>query len=157
MRVGSRPLRRAVVIVVLASLAAGVQQASAASPERCACKRLAHRAPPTPPLSNAGRWITDARGRIVILHGLNMVYKRPPYEPRAVGFGADDAAFLRRNGFNTVRLGLIYKAVEPHPGRYGGAYIDRIRSTERMLKAHGIFSLLDFHQDLYNERFQGED
>ena len=51
-----------------------------------------------------------------ILHGLNMVYKRPPYDPGAVGFGADDAQFLRRNGFNTIRLGLIYKAVEPQPG-----------------------------------------
>ena len=54
---------------------------------------------------------------MVILHGLNMVYKRPPYRPGAVGFGADDADFLRRNGFNTVRLGMIYKAVEPQPGR----------------------------------------
>ena len=25
-----------------------------------------------------------------------------------------------------------------------------------MLARHGIFTLLDFHQDLYNERFQGE-
>ena len=74
----------------------------------------------------------------------------------AVGFGADDARFLRRNGFNTVRLGLIYKAVEPQPGRYDAAYIDTIRSTERMLAGHGIFSLLDFHQDLYNEKFGGE-
>ena len=96
------------------------------------------------------------RGRVVILHGLNMVYKRPPYAPQAVGFGADDARFLRYNGFNTVRLGLIYKAVEPQPGRYDGDYIDAIRSTERMLASHGIFSLLDFHQDLYNEKFGGE-
>ena len=118
------------------------------------CKRSAHRATVRAPLANRGRWITDARGRVVILHGLNMVYKQPPYEPRAIGFGADDAAFLRRNGFNTVRLGLIYKAVEPQPGDYDGAYIDKIRATERMLDRHRIFSLLDFHQDLYNEKFE---
>ena len=64
-----------------------------------------------------GRWLTDASGRVVILHGFNMVYKRPPYQPGAVGFGTDDADFLRRNGFNTIRLGMIYKAVEPQPGR----------------------------------------
>jgi endoglycosylceramidase len=92
----------------------------------------------------------------VILHGLNMAYKLPPYRPRAIGFGADDARFLRYNGFNTVRLGLIHKAVEPHPGDYGDAYIANIRATERMLNRHGIFSLLDFHQDLYNEKFDGE-
>jgi len=68
------------------------------------------------PLGHSGRWITDADGRVVILHGVNMVYKRPPYYPSAAGFGSDDAAFLQDNGFDTVRLGLIYKGVEPQPG-----------------------------------------
>jgi endoglycosylceramidase len=31
------------------------------------------RAAPSVPLSHAGRWITDARGRVVILHGINKV------------------------------------------------------------------------------------
>jgi endoglycosylceramidase len=113
-------------------------------------------ASPTPPLGHSGRWITDAHGRVVILHGLNMVYKVPPYAPDASGFSSDDAAFLEREGFNTVRLGLIYAAVEPSPGNYRDAYIRRVRRTERMLARHHIFSLVDFHQDMYNERFQGE-
>ena len=92
----------------------------------------------------------------MILHGINMVYKRPPYQPGAIGFGADDARFLRRNGFNTVRLGLIYGGVEPSPGRFDGAYVRRSRRLQRTLDRHGIFSLIDFHQDLYNERFAGE-
>jgi endoglycosylceramidase len=113
-------------------------------------------AAPAAPLGHSGRWITDADGRVVILHGVNMVFKRPPYYPAAGGFGADDAAFLEQNGFNTVRLGLIYKGVEPEPGVYDGGYLDQIANTEQMLASHGIFSLLDFHQDLYSERFQGE-
>ena len=113
-------------------------------------------AAPKGPLDNAGRWITDRSGRVVILHGINMVYKRPPYRPDAVGFGADDAAFLRRNGFNTVRLGVIAKGVEAQPGQYDATYIRKVRSTERMLARHRIFSLVDFHQDLYNEKFGGE-
>jgi endoglycosylceramidase len=113
-------------------------------------------AAPVGPLGHEGRWITDADGRVVILHGVNMVYKRPPYFPAAGGFGADDAAFLERNGFNTVRLGLIYKGVEPAPGSYDTSYLDQIGQTESVLAQHGIFSLLDFHQDLYNERFGGE-
>jgi endoglycosylceramidase len=111
---------------------------------------------PTTPLGHDGRWITDADGRVVILHGVNMVYKRPPYYPAATGFGEDDAAFLETQGFNTVRLGLIYKAVEPGPGSYDDAYLDEIAATERVLADHGIFSQLDFHQDLYNERYGGE-
>ncbi len=113
-------------------------------------------ASPTSPLAHSGRWITDADGRVVILHGLNMVYKVPPYAPDASGFGADDAAFLQREGFNTVRLGLIDKAIEPTPGHYDDAYIRRVRRTERLLARHHIFVLVDFHQDMYNERFQGE-
>ena len=113
-------------------------------------------ASPTLPLSHNGRWITDAQGRVVNLHGINMVYKRPPYAPDAVGFGDDDAAFLASIGFNVVRVGVIYTAVEPSPGVYDDAYLDRIRATVDALAAHGIVALLDFHQDMYNERFQGE-
>ena len=111
---------------------------------------------PIPPLWHQGRWITDAAGRVVILHGVNMVYKRPPYAPADAGFGADDARFLARNGFDAVRLGIIYKGVEPKPRRYDNSYIRRVRATERLLAARGIYSLVDFHQDMYNERFQGE-
>ena len=52
--------------------------------------------PPKGPLGHPGRWITDRSGRVVILHGFNMVYKVAPYAPDAIGFGADDARFLRR-------------------------------------------------------------
>lgn len=113
-------------------------------------------AAPKGQLSHAGRWITDARGRVVVLHGTNMVYKVPPYYPAAAGFGADDAAFLRSIGFNAVRVGVIWKALEPEPGVYDEAYLDRIAGTVRTLAKQGVFSVLDFHQDLYNERFQGE-
>ncbi len=89
-------------------------------------------------------------------HGVNMVYKRAPYVPATPGFGDDDAAFLARNGFTSVRLGLIWKAVEPQPGKYDDAYIARVRRTVNTLHKHGIATLLDFHQDLYNERYQGE-
>ena len=116
----------------------------------------AAQAAPSLPLSQQGRWITDADGRVTILHGHNMVYKRPPYHPAAIGFGDDDAAFLAREGYNTIRLGLIYKAVEPQPGVYDDAYLARIAETVETLGRHGIVSQLDFHQDLYNERFQGE-
>lgn len=111
---------------------------------------------PVGPLASSGRWFTDAKGRVVVLHGLNMVAKRPPYQPAALGFGPDDAEFLARNGFNTVRLGMIYTGLEPSPGEVNDDYIERSRRTERQLARRGIFTMLDFHQDLYNERFGGE-
>jgi endoglycosylceramidase len=128
-------------VAAIGTLALGAAQAAAS---------------PTTPLGHSGRWVTDADGRVVILHGVNMVFKRPPYHPAAAGFSADDAAFLEANGFNTVRLGLIYKGVEPLPGEYDEDYLDQIAGTEQTLAAHGIFSQLDFHQDLYSEKYGGE-
>src|ERR1700731_2415004 len=111
---------------------------------------------PTLPLGHAGRWMTDADGRVVILHGLNQVYKVPPYEPSADGFGDDDAGFLEANGFNAMRVGVIWAAGEPQPLSYDDNYLNLIAQTVATLASHGIVSLLDFHQDLYNEAFQGE-
>jgi endoglycosylceramidase len=107
-------------------------------------------------LHQVGRWITDAAGRVVVLHGVNQVFKVPPYEPSADGFGDDDAAFLAANGFDAVRVGVIWAAVEPQPGVYDDTYLDSVADTVRTLAAHDIVSLLDFHQDQYNEKFQGE-
>jgi endoglycosylceramidase len=132
---------------VLAALTAGILAALASG---------ATSAVAAPRIGHAGRWITDPAGRVLVLHGLNMVYKVPPYYPAAAGFGADDAAFLERMGFNVVRVGVIWKAVEPKPGVYNDRYLRHIGDTVRTLAKHGILSLLDFHQDLYNERFQGE-
>jgi endoglycosylceramidase len=134
-------MRRALLI----SLAAGLVLAAPTSA-----------AGPAPPLGHEGRWITDAHGRVVLIHAVNMVYKRPPYYPKAIGFGGNDARFLHRHGFTGVRLGVIYKGVEPTSGHYDDAYLDHIATTERTLRRNGVFSLLDFHQDLYNEKFQGE-
>jgi endoglycosylceramidase len=142
-------VRRAAILAVLVAGLLPVPAATAAQGGPSA-------AAPQSPLSHVGRWVTDRSGRVVILHGLNMVNKRPPYQPGAVGFNGPDADFLRRYGFNTVRLGLIYKAVEPQPGRYAAGYLRKERSIERLLAKRGIYSLVDFHQDLYNEKFGGE-
>src|SRR2546429_9571773 len=93
-------------------------------------------AAPALPLGHVGRFLTDAQGRVVILHGYNMVYKKPPYDPTAVGFGDDDAAFLAAEGYNTVRVGVIYKAVEPSPGSYDDAYLARIANVVDTLGRH---------------------
>jgi endoglycosylceramidase len=51
---------------------------------------------------------------------------------------------------------VIWKALEPAPGVFNDNYLASIESTVNMLGSHGIVSLLDFHQDMYNEKFQGE-
>jgi endoglycosylceramidase len=106
-------------------------------------------------LAHAGRWFTDQDGRVVILRGVNMVSKLPPYTASAAGFGEEDAALLAASGFNVVRLGVIHSAVEPEPGRYDDAYLDDLARTVELLARHGIWSLLDFHQDVFGPAFGG--
>jgi hypothetical protein len=55
----------------------------------------AARSAPMLPLGHSGRWITDSAGRVVIVHGTNMVYKLPPYYPGSKTF---------RLSFTTARV-----------------------------------------------------
>jgi endoglycosylceramidase len=121
-----------------------------------ACGASSAAAAPKLPLGHSGRWITDAAGRVVVMHGANLVYKVAPFYPAAGPFGGSDAAFLHSLGFNAVRVGVLWEALEPRPGVYDDAYLNHIANTVALLRRHGIVSLLDFHQDQYNEEFEGE-
>ncbi len=134
----------------------GLARARAASQAHARLLATSAAAVPPAPIGHAGRWLTDADGRVLLVTGVNMVNKLAPYAPDADGFGADDAAFLAANGFDAVRLGVIWKAVEPEPGVFDDSYLARIAATVNLLGSYGIVSLLDFHQDMYNEEFQGE-
>ncbi|TXH04541.1 MAG: hypothetical protein E6R07_07700 [Nevskiaceae bacterium] len=119
--------------------------------------------PPTPvtsdlPLGHAGRWITDAQGRVVVIHGMNYVKKWPTklpdgtqtLDPAADGFGDNDLQWLQDNGFNGLRLGIQFYGIEPQPGVYDDRYIAQVASMARLALAHGVRPLLDFHQDDYS-------
>jgi endoglycosylceramidase len=101
------------------------------------------------PLSHDGRWITDARGRVVTLHGVNEVTKKAPFSPAGDGFGRDDARFLSENGFNLVRVGVEFQGLMPEPGRIDWGYVNSIGQVVRDLTREHVYVLLDFHQDGY--------
>jgi endoglycosylceramidase len=108
------------------------------------------------PVGTTGDWLTNSDGQVVILHGLNETYKEAPYEPASDGFDNQDAEFLAANGFNVVRVGVIWSELEPEPGVYNTAYLDSIENTVNTLGNNGIYSILDFHQDAYSTEFGGE-
>jgi endoglycosylceramidase len=132
---------RRLVLLALALLLLGAGTAQAAGP--------------IPPLRSEGRWITDATGRVVQLRGVNEVAKSAPYYPAAFGFGEDDARFLAEHGFNSVRLGVDFRGLMPEPGKVEHAYIDQLAGTVRDLSRHGIFVLIDFHQDGFAPKYNG--
>jgi endoglycosylceramidase len=132
------------VFAVLAVVAVAVVMVAACVPTRPSG------VPPSPTLGHAGhagRWLTDARGRVLMLHGVNLVAKTDGETPAAMGFGADDAAWLKRNGFDVVRLGLTAGSVMPRPGVIDDAYLDSFFRTVDELTAQGLYVLVDLHQD----------
>jgi endoglycosylceramidase len=134
-RRGVRPALAALVVLIVA---AGCGWGSGLGP-------VADR--PVPLVSHSGRWFTDATGRVVMLRGMNFVEKWAPYTPAADGFDDDDAELIASHGFNTVRLGVIPEFLMPTAGVVDRTYLESIASTVRILGRHGIFALLDFHQD----------
>jgi endoglycosylceramidase len=109
----------------------------------------------TKALHQDGRWLIDTQGRVVILHGVNQVSKLAPYLPSTLGFGRDDAQAMAAMGFNTIRTGIAHKGFVPAAGQYDAAYLRDFAQTVRLLEDAGLHVLIDFHQDMYNERYQG--
>jgi endoglycosylceramidase len=109
-------------------------------------------------LRRNGAWLVDAQGRAVILHGVNAVWKQAPYVPpdSVDGFTAADADWLAAHGFNAVRLGVLFSGVMPQPHMVDPGYLEHVDRVVQLLAARGIYILIDFHQDLFNERYKGE-
>ena len=132
--------------------------------------------------SDAGPYLYDENGRVVFLHGVNAVYKTAPYElypdpGKPWNFTAHDASLMSRLGFNVVRLGMTWSGLEPgtapandpaicargaphDPGQYDQtvleAYLAKLAQTVDLLGRYHIYSLIDMHQDVFNEAFDGE-
>lgn len=85
-----------------------------------------------------------------------MMDKFSPYLPTAEGFSGADAAFLAREGFDVVRLGVDYAAVEPRPGVYDGRYLNAVAAEVRMLGRHGILVLLSSDLNCWSQPFGGQ-
>ncbi|HME70596.1 MAG TPA: hypothetical protein VKM54_12105 [Myxococcota bacterium] len=153
----TRALRPRLVTALLGLVVSAVAIAVALPPAPCArAEELgAQGAGPLPPLSHRGRWLTDARGRVVLLHGFSDVAKSAPFYPAAFGFGEADVAFLQQEGFTALRLGVEFQGLMPTPGEVAEAYLDALAETVEILSRHHIFVLLDFHQDGFSPLFFG--
>ncbi len=112
-----------------------------------------------PQLRRDGRWLVDPQQRVVLLHGVNLVWKNAPFVPPAVaeGFLPADADWLRDHGFNTARIGTLWVGVTPQaPGQVDAEYLNAWDRVVQLLAARGIWMLFDFHQDMLGPVYQGE-
>lgn len=127
----------------------------------------------TPKLTIDGRYFRDALGRQVVLRGVNTGgrSKTAPFFPfpfaesghpgqeGAPAFDAAAEAYVARVeawGMNTVRLPIIWEAVEPARGSYDTAYLTRVRALIEVFGRHGIRVVVDMHQDLFARAYCGD-
>lgn len=108
------------------------------------------------------RIILDEHGRQTIYHGVNVVYKVPPYIPDNSTFDPQtslsdkDITDLKNWGFNFVRLGVMWESVESKPGVYNQTYLREVDALITRLGEAGIYTLVDSHQDVMARVVCGE-
>ena len=98
--------------------------------------------------------IGDVTGRQVILRGVNVnqlidYHLRDPEVPATQPPTDDDFAGIAAMGFNVVRLGMSWSRLEPTRGELDEDYLDQIRAAVASAKEHGIYTVLDLHQDAW--------
>jgi hypothetical protein len=108
------------------------------------------------PAARAGEPATigDATGRQVILRGVNVnqlidYYLRDPAIAATQPLTDGDFAQMAAMGFNVVRLGMSWSLLEPQRGNFDSGYLARVRSAVAMAKTHGLYTVLDMHQDAW--------
>ena len=107
-----------------------------------------------------GGTIRDELGHSLLLRGVNAriegVFDSTfegdrPATVRPIAFGDDDAATMAAWGFNLLRLAINWSGVEPTRGQYDEAYLARVRAVIDLCARHGVYVVVDFHQDGYSK------
>ena len=89
------------------------------------------------------------------IRGVNEVFKSEPYYPAADDFGPDNVAFLAEHGFTTVRLGVDMLGLQPEPEQVSEEYLDGIATSVGDIVEGGLDVVLDFHQDGFSPKYNG--
>lgn len=105
--------------------------------------------------------IVDSSGREVLLRGVNVnqlgdYYQANPRLATVLPLTQRDFEEIAAVGFNTVRLLVSWSALEPEPGAFDRAYVDRVRQAVGWAREQGLYVVLDMHQDAWGKHIATE-
>jgi len=138
------------VVVAVAAASCGGSQQSDIETVRAASESIRER--PVQPkrfVSVSDGKFVDPDGRQILFHGLNVISKRKAEQYQS-WHGPAEFAAMREWGMNCVRLGILWDGLEPEPGKYDEAYLSNVDRRVAWAKEHGIYVMLDMHQDLFS-------
>jgi hypothetical protein len=106
--------------------------------------------------------IGDVTGRQVLLRGVDVnqlidYYLRDPNVPANEPLTDADFAQMAAMGFDVVRLGMSWSRLEPQRGVFDQAYLQQIGTAVAQAKAHGIYTVLDMHEDAWGNALASPD
>ena len=107
----------------------------------------------------SGMRFLDEHGRERILNGMNVVDKKDFDEKNpGYGYSADKFPFeeFRARGFDVIRLGFTWGAMEPKPGHYNQKLINDLCAFLDKCEEYGIYAYLDCHQDVWSPACYGD-
>jgi len=154
-------MRRLTIAAALAGLALAT---------RCDSKPAARACVIAPPVVDFrlvadGPDLHDSLGRVVFLRGVNAGgrSKFAPYVPFDFAGDADfDSALARYMdraaswGIDVMRVPFTWAALEPTQGQYDQQWLSRYDAILDAAWARGIWTIVDFHQDVYSEVYCGD-
>lgn len=148
-RRGVRAIQVATALIVVVAL--GVSVVTPA-PGAVAATTEGKDAVPPGFLRAEGAVIADGKGNQVLLRGVNVNQLVDFYRPRpevddTSPLTAEDFAGIAEQGFNVVRLNVSWSALEPDRGSLDETYLGQIAAAVDQAKEHGLYVVLDMHQD----------
>ena len=108
------------------------------------------------PLSvSADRKIVDDQNAQVLLRGVNVTslgeyWQGDPTLAPTQELTAADWSEMAARGFNVIRLVVHWSKLEPTRGTLDAAYVQRIDDYVTTAAKHGIYTVIDMHQDAYS-------
>lgn len=100
--------------------------------------------------------IVDAAGRQVLLRGVNVNQLNDYFQGNrdlrtTIPLTEEDFADIAALGFGGVRLTMNWSSLEPERGEIDERFVERVHEVVGWAKAHGLYVVLDMHQDAWGK------